>query len=207
MHSALNKWRINPRNEIFDLSSEEARQVYMKIKAFIIEIVNLSGLPKPIERTINYPYWLAARKAAKVGRKWNRKFNEIEDKRKKQILKEEKKQKKIKLAQEKKNCVEYKPTNVKKQKPQNIKDDKIVRVNSYINNNLIYTGNNNDYVSRIPMYNAFNKLFIEQSNKKTALGKVKFFEKVKELLGIDNYRADLKRKTRCKDAFLKWKMK
>lgn len=80
-------------------------------------------------------------------------------------------------------------------------------VKEYIDNYLIYTGDNKDYVVRIPMYNKFKDLYKEESDKKCALGKGKFLERLKQLLGIDNFRIDLKREIRSKDVFLKWKEK
>ncbi len=69
MHSALNKWRINPRHEIFNLSSQEAYSVYIEVKEYIKRLIELCGKQMPIERPINYDYWKLAKEAAKKGKR------------------------------------------------------------------------------------------------------------------------------------------
>lgn len=205
LHSALNKWRINPQNEIFDLSSSEARQVYNKIKGYIIEIVNLSGLPKPMERTINYPYWLIARKAAKVGKKWNKKFNEVEEKKKLEIQKSEKKEEAIKIKLEKeKNIVYNRSHNIKKREIEQSKEEHLHNIEIYINNNLIRDNDKTVYVRKKDLYEDFKKKYQQESNKKIAIGPKEFFKQILKILGHSCYK-DRYGKDRIRDVFLGWK--
>lgn len=175
----------------------------MKIKAFIIEIVNLSGLPKPIERTINYPYWLAARKAAKVGRKWNRKFNEIEEKKRLEIQKLEKKKEANKIKKEKNDLIEYnKPINVKKRLKEEKARDKDNNVVCFVKNNLKYTGETSDFVIKTKIYEIYQKI-----NPNLDVGKIKFYKILMDSLNKDNFILDTKRDgKRCKEIFIKWKL-
>lgn len=127
IHIALNKWRINPQNEIFDLSSQEARDEFVNIKEIIIQITEKSGFSTPMVRNIDYNYWRIAKQAAKVGRNWHKIYIE------KQLFEEKKRKKKDadQIKQEKERKIK------KKQDKKKIKTDKIEKNNKKINDSDI----------------------------------------------------------------------
>lgn len=66
-HYALDKFRVDPRHEVFDLSSSEALNTYREAKRYIEGLVELSDRQTPVERSVNYQWWLIARDSARLG--------------------------------------------------------------------------------------------------------------------------------------------
>lgn len=79
-------------------------------------------------------------------------------------------------------------------------------VKDFIDRNLIQTNDVKDYVEQVKLYDNFYKSYKEESDKKTALGKNKFYQRLKQILGDENFREDTKcNGIRCKKIFLNWK--
>lgn len=179
IHIALNKWRINPTHEIFDLSSVEACETFVKVKKIIIDLIEISGLQKPQERTIDYPFWSVAKKAAKVGKKWNKKFVEIEENNKlresKEKLKIEKQLETERIKKEKKN---NKPIDIRKREKEFLKTNETIIIDDFINKNLVSIDDKTLFIKCTPVYEKFLSL-----HKNTSIKYKHFLVKLIDILG------------------------
>ena len=57
IHLYLNQWRINPKHEIFNISSDESRIKCQEVKNIINNINKISCKKMPVYRQINYNLW------------------------------------------------------------------------------------------------------------------------------------------------------
>lgn len=173
IHIALNRWRINPKNEIFDLSSQEARDTFIEVKNFIVHLTKISGLPVPMKRKINYTYWTIARQAARKGRKWATKYLEkqiLENKkqekneRKKEIEKKKKendiRKKKIELNKKEANRIKQERSKKPKNKKERRESELFDKMMGWKTKNLIYV-NSNDKILYEDVHENYKKFFNE----------------------------------------------
>ena len=87
-----------------------------------------------------------------------------------------------------------------------IKQTVDTRVGCFVSEHLECTANKADYVTRVRMYEVFNATQPNDSQQKNYIGKGKFFESIKPLLGEGNYRDQYGSK-RIKNVFVGWKLK
>lgn len=194
IHIALNKWRLNSRNEIFDLSSQEARDTFIEVKNFIVHLTEISLLPIPVKRKINYTYWSIAKQAAREGRKWGTRYLEkqiLEDKKQKKVMK------KIKIEKEKQEEIArlQKIEQEKSKKPKNKKErhklEKLNAVLKWKNNNLVET-DPDDSILYNDVYENYNKFFGDKTtttkfSRNLTLAKIEWKKKggnIKKIYGF-----------------------
>lgn len=194
VHTALHKWRVNPVNEIFDLSSQEARDTIDNIKKIILQLSKNIGLPMPMERRIDYDYWRIAKQAAKAGRQWIIRYNEEQIKVKSSKIKEEKINKKKEKNNNKKNVAKNKEVDTVVQNIDNVNSSLFLKyfINLYaVKKCNITFHSTNDFVKN------FLKFVEDKEHKKNySITNRKFNSKTKEYL----YKKDSHLK--CENGFI-----
>lgn len=60
-------------------------------------------------------------------------------------------------------------------------------VASFVADHLVKTSNTDDYIDRSSLYDTYKTLYPEEKNKKTSLGKGKWFQLLKQHLGDEGY--------------------
>lgn len=79
-------------------------------------------------------------------------------------------------------------------------------VKDFIDKKLIQTNNIKDFVEQVKLYDNFYDSCIDERTRKTAIGKNKFYHRLKQLLGADNYRNDTTcNGKRYRSVFLNWR--
>lgn len=79
-------------------------------------------------------------------------------------------------------------------------------VRDFIMSHFAYTGNQKEYVVRSQLYQEFKLSCPEERDKRTCIGKSKFLDRIKSVLGEANYK-EQHGKERLRDCFLGWSRK
>ncbi len=81
-------------------------------------------------------------------------------------------------------------------------------VKAFVEDHLEHTGRHEDHIERSSLYEAYKGSYAEEKNKKTALGKRKWFEQLKVHLGDEHYHANprLDGGRRPRDVWFQWRM-
>lgn len=185
IHFALDKFRLNPNHEIFDLSSSYAWSSFENAARLLKELQHLSGTPLPLVRPFDYQHWRMARDAARVGKtrmnKLERKIaadNVVEENRRRRLSEQQNQQK------QKAECMQLAEQTRKLERALDVEADKTDALQSFFRSKILLTENEKEFITRAEMFRLFESSHRDTQNiKKTRVDKKVFFTALLDFVG------------------------
>lgn len=209
MHLALAKYRINKKHEIFNIDSKSGRQDFTKAVELVVQIDSMSGLPRPMDRPIDYARWLVSRDAATAGRRVMKRLENLEAAKRLKIEKEEQRVKelaeKARRVEEAERLQLEEKQRVIDEKADGLKRNRDDAIGKFFDGHIDDTNDDSDCVNRAQMFRSFERLFPEiQSHKCSRVDKKIFMEYLMDHFGFERHRLKYRRMS---DVFVGARMK